>query len=155
RDNARSRESGRRAEKPTASKFPIALHTRLSRMRPKSKQAPKMFKSLCLGLATGLATRMPTANLSGHKPFIDISRPMKILRLGPVDSALAALTIRRLKPARTTKKLVREFLGCPDHYFIAALDQGQPIGFALAYAMQRIDRPRPMLFLYEIAVAET
>ena len=79
---------------------------------------------------------------------------MKILRLSPADAALAALAIERIKPARTSKELVENFLERPDHYFIAAIAREQPIGFALAYELRRIDRPQSMLFLYEIGVAE-
>jgi ribosomal protein S18 acetylase RimI-like enzyme len=79
---------------------------------------------------------------------------MNVRRLTPSDCALAGATIRRIKPAQVTPEVVGRFLERPDHYFIAAIEDENPVGFALVYELQRIDRLQPMLFLYEIGVAE-
>ena len=60
---------------------------------------------------------------------------MKILRLSLADAALAAIAIERIKPTRTNKELVGRFLERPEHYFIAAIEDNQPIGFVLAYEL--------------------
>jgi len=79
---------------------------------------------------------------------------MEVRRLITADSALAVAAIQQIKPAPTTTEQVTNFLQHPDHYFIAAIEGDRPLGFALAYELQRIDRSQPMLFLYEIGVAE-
>jgi ribosomal protein S18 acetylase RimI-like enzyme len=79
---------------------------------------------------------------------------VKVHRLTSDNSALAVATIQLIKPATTTAEHVTNFLARSDHYFIAAIEADEPIGFALAFELQRIDRAQPMLFLYEIAVAD-
>jgi len=77
-----------------------------------------------------------------------------IRRLTSKDFALAVTSIKRLKPASTTREIVSRFLSRSDHHFIAAVEGGKPVGFALVYELQRIDQNRPMMFLYEIGVSE-
>jgi ribosomal protein S18 acetylase RimI-like enzyme len=79
---------------------------------------------------------------------------MNIRRLAPEDATLAVIAIERIKPAFTTKAIVGHFLSRPDHYFLAAVEDDEPVGFALAYELQRIDRSNPMMFLYEIGVSD-
>ena len=40
------------------------------------------------------------------------------------------------------------------NHFIVATEREEPVGFALAYELNRLDRPQPMMLLYEISVAE-
>jgi aminoglycoside 3-N-acetyltransferase I len=80
---------------------------------------------------------------------------MKIRRLVPEDVNIGIAAIQNIKCAQTNSGVVAQFLKRPDQYFIAAIKEDQPIGFALAYELERIDRPHPMLFLYEIGVIET
>jgi aminoglycoside 3-N-acetyltransferase I len=80
---------------------------------------------------------------------------MKIRRLVPDDLKIGVAAIQNIKRARTTTRTVARFLKRPDQYFIAAIEDDQPIGFALAYELQRIDRSHPMMFLYEIEVVES
>jgi len=79
---------------------------------------------------------------------------MKIHRLVAEDVKIGVAAIQNIKQARTTTAVVARFLTRPDQYFIAAIEDDQPIGFALAYELERIDRPHPMMFLYEIEVVE-
>ena len=58
---------------------------------------------------------------------------MKVRRLITDDSALAVAAIQRIKPAQTTTEHVTNFLQRRDHYFIAAIEGDQPLGFALAF----------------------
>lgn len=80
---------------------------------------------------------------------------MKIRRLVPEDVKIGVAAIQNIKCAQTTTGVVAQFLNRPNQYFIAAIEDDQPVGFALAYELERIDRPHPMLFLYEIGVIET
>jgi len=80
---------------------------------------------------------------------------MKIRRLAPDDLKIGVAAIQDIKRAKTTTRAVARFLKRPDQYFIVAIEDDQPIGFALAYELQRIDRSQPMLFLYEIEVVES
>jgi len=79
---------------------------------------------------------------------------MKIRRLAPEDATLAVAAIERIKPASTTHETVKRFLNRPDYHFIAAVEDNEPVGFALVYELQRIDRDQPMMFLYEIGVGD-
>jgi aminoglycoside 3-N-acetyltransferase I len=47
-----------------------------------------------------------------------------------------------------------EFLSRPDNVLIVANDGGVPVGFLLAYPLDRADRDQQMMFLYEVGVAE-
>jgi aminoglycoside 3-N-acetyltransferase I len=80
---------------------------------------------------------------------------MKIRRLAPDELKIGVAAIQDIKRAKTTTRAVARFLKRPDQYFIVAIEDDQPIGFALAYELQRIDRSQPMLFLYEIEVVES
>lgn len=84
-----------------------------------------------------------------------------IKRLQPGDEPLAAKTIRTLKagypaPAHqpTDDTYVDDFLKNDRNYFIVATDGEEPIGFVLAYELERLDGPQPMMLLYEIEVAK-
>jgi ribosomal protein S18 acetylase RimI-like enzyme len=48
---------------------------------------------------------------------------------------------------------MREFLGNPSNLLIVAFRAEMPIGFLLAYRLERCDRAAPMLLIYEIGVA--
>ena len=80
---------------------------------------------------------------------------MEIRRLALDDLKIGVAAIRNIKRAKTTNGVVAQFLKRPDQYFIAAVEDDQPVGFALAYELERIDRPHPMMFLYEIEVVES
>jgi ribosomal protein S18 acetylase RimI-like enzyme len=80
---------------------------------------------------------------------------MNIRRLAPDDVKIGVAAIQSIKRAPTTDEVVAQFLKRPDQYFIAAIEGDQPIGFTLAYELERIDRPHPMMFLYEIEVVES
>lgn len=53
-----------------------------------------------------------------------------------------------------SEKDVRRFLSRPENILLVAESAGEPIGFALAYRLDRVDRERPMVCLYEIGVSE-
>jgi ribosomal protein S18 acetylase RimI-like enzyme len=80
---------------------------------------------------------------------------MTIRRLVPDELKIGVAAIQNIKRAKTTTGVIAQFLKRPDQYFIAAIEDDQPIGFALAYELERIDRPHPMMFLYEIEVVES
>lgn len=53
-----------------------------------------------------------------------------------------------------TVDYVRNFLKDDRHYLLSALDNGEAIGFILAYRLQRVDRDQDMMFFYEVNVAQ-
>jgi GNAT superfamily N-acetyltransferase len=77
------------------------------------------------------------------------------------EAELAATAVRLLKgpPPRDARGIgeqgMRRFLASPRNIFVAATDGAQPVGYAVAYELARIDRRASMILLYEIAVAET
>ena len=81
-----------------------------------------------------------------------------VRRLGPDDAELALEAIRTIKrPALRPDFGVDDlanFLQRPSNVLIVASENGQPIGFLLAYLLDRVDRDRPMACLYEIDVLE-
>jgi ribosomal protein S18 acetylase RimI-like enzyme len=83
---------------------------------------------------------------------------MVIERLRPDDSRTAFEAIRKLKGADETSGLTaestRRFLSQPRNVLIVASSDDEPVGFLLAYRLDRMDGERPMVCLYEIEVSE-
>ena len=79
--------------------------------------------------------------------------PAAARRLGPEDGALAAEAVRRVKEADVDAVWLGAFLKKPENLLIVAQEGGVPAGFLLAYALDRVDRERRMICLYEIGVA--
>jgi aminoglycoside 3-N-acetyltransferase I len=88
---------------------------------------------------------------------------MIIQRLTDRDAEIAYQVLTQVKfvedgTEHLTDKLtidyLRGFLKDDRHYMLVALDNGLPIGFILAYRLQRVDREQDMLFFYEIIVAK-
>jgi aminoglycoside 3-N-acetyltransferase I len=84
---------------------------------------------------------------------------MEVRRLGAEDSALAFEALRLLKvsdgyPTPAPQRLER-FLSQPDNVLIIATMDKAPVGFLLAYLLDRADREQQMMLLYEIGVAES
>jgi ribosomal protein S18 acetylase RimI-like enzyme len=84
-------------------------------------------------------------------------------RLYSSDAEIAYKVLTKIKfvedgTEHLTKKLtadyLRDFLKNDRHYLLAALEDNMPIGFVLAYRLQRADRDQDMMFFYEINVAE-
>ena len=78
-----------------------------------------------------------------------------VRRLGPEDAALAAEAVRRIKETgpHVAEDYLRRFLARPENLLIVADVDGAPAGFLVAYALDRVDRDRRMVCLYEIGVA--
>lgn len=86
---------------------------------------------------------------------------MVVKRLTVSEAAIAKAAIEKLKcetPAQVREDLnthyLREFLSCERNYFLAALIDGQPVGFILAYRLMRVDQSQDMMLFYEIVVDE-
>jgi ribosomal protein S18 acetylase RimI-like enzyme len=82
-----------------------------------------------------------------------------IRRLGPEDYATGVDTIARLKgpngyPTPSTEYMGK-FLSRPDNVLIVATDDGIPVGYTVAYLLDRVDRDQQMMFFYVIGVAES
>ena len=82
----------------------------------------------------------------------------EIKRLGPEDYALARETIQQLKAVENSSVSdadhLRRFLARPENVLIVASRGVTPVGFALAYILDRLDRDEKMVVFYEIAVAD-
>ena len=83
---------------------------------------------------------------------------MEVRRLGIDDTQLAVDAIRLLKapdgyPVPSAPYL-REFLSRRENVLIVAIDGVAPVGYIVAYLLDRIDRNQQMMFFYEIGVAE-
>jgi ribosomal protein S18 acetylase RimI-like enzyme len=84
---------------------------------------------------------------------------MEVCRLRSDDAQLGVEAVRVLKapdgyPTPAVDWLIR-FLARPENVFIVAIDAGTPVGYIVAYLLDRIDRERQMMFFYEIGVAES
>jgi len=86
---------------------------------------------------------------------------MEVKRLQSSDEALAYDAIATLKITdpglrhNLTPDSLRHFLYQPNNYLIIATESDVPIGYLVAYQLDRVDREQTMMLLYEISVAES
>lgn len=86
---------------------------------------------------------------------------IKVKRLSPGDEELAQRAINIVKPAEernhtdVTVDYMRKFLRQVNNVLVVAGEQGRPVGFALAYKLDRVDRDQAMMLFYEIAVLKS
>jgi ribosomal protein S18 acetylase RimI-like enzyme len=84
--------------------------------------------------------------------------PLDVRRAGPSDAADACRALSALKPgtdpARIDERGMARWLRDPNRILILALDAAVPVGFALAYILERADGSGRMICFYEIEVAE-
>jgi aminoglycoside 3-N-acetyltransferase I len=84
---------------------------------------------------------------------------MEVWRLRSGDSKIGAETIRRLKAPdgypTPTEACFETYLARLENVFIVAIDHTEPVGYIVAYLLDRIDRDQRMMFFYEIGVAES
>jgi ribosomal protein S18 acetylase RimI-like enzyme len=85
---------------------------------------------------------------------------IEVTRLKPKDAELAQRAINALKPSRerdhknVTADYMQNFLEEDKNILILALEDHSPVGFALAYLLDRVDRNRAMILFYEIIVSD-
>lgn len=85
---------------------------------------------------------------------------VEVRRLKPGDAELAQSAINALKPASerdrkgATADCMRAFLKEGKNILILALENHSPVGFALAYLLDRVDRNQTMMLFYEIVVSD-
>jgi ribosomal protein S18 acetylase RimI-like enzyme len=84
---------------------------------------------------------------------------MQIKRLNSHDAKLAKVTILSLKSNinqvtknNLSEKYLAYFLSKDEHYLLVATEDSKPIGYILAYRLNRVDREQNMMFFYEIEV---
>ena len=81
-----------------------------------------------------------------------------VRRLGPDDGVLGADAIRLLKAPdgypTPSAAYLSTFLSRAENVLIVALENQQPVGYIVAYLLDRVDRDQRMMFFYEIGVAE-
>ena len=79
---------------------------------------------------------------------------IQVWRLGVGDERLAAQMVRALKAERVNYNYLRGFLKKENNVLLVALEGTTPVGFTLAYELDRVDSQDVMLLLYEISVDE-
>jgi ribosomal protein S18 acetylase RimI-like enzyme len=76
-----------------------------------------------------------------------------------MDSELALRAIRKLKEAEPHSSLnieyFQKFLSRAENILISTTDGDLPVGFLVAYLLDRVDRDQRMVCLYEIGVLES
>jgi len=84
---------------------------------------------------------------------------MELKRLQQGDAELAQRAIDRFKiPSSDMRQgpglaYLSGFLQKPENVLIVASDEGVPVGFVLAYLIDRVDRDNRMMLFYEIEVS--
>jgi ribosomal protein S18 acetylase RimI-like enzyme len=81
---------------------------------------------------------------------------MYVVRIGPSEAEIGVEAIRLLKsphgyPVPSADYINRTF-SRPHNIFLVAIDGTEPIGYVIAYLIDRIDRDQQMMLLYEIEV---
>lgn len=79
----------------------------------------------------------------------------EIKQLGPGDEALAELVLRDVKHATPDHDHAQQFLSNKMNVLLVASDGDQPVGFILAYELERADNQPNMMFFYEVEVSES
>ena len=88
------------------------------------------------------------------------SKQITVERMSPANASLAARAINAIKPLAerggedVAEEWMHEFLESDRNVLILAHQDGTPLGFALGYRLDRVDRARPMMLFYEIEVRE-
>ena len=76
------------------------------------------------------AEENPEQNFQGYR----VERPdMEVQRLLAHEHRIAVMAIRRIKGTFSRSMDLADFLSRPDCYFVAAINERQPVGFAIAY----------------------
>lgn len=78
----------------------------------------------------------------------------KTTHLKPNHSRLFTHLISKFKEREISTEYAKIFLSNECNIVIAAMNEDEPIGFLLAYKLDRIDRGQTMMFFYEIEVDE-
>ncbi|MEM1057850.1 MAG: GNAT family N-acetyltransferase [Verrucomicrobiota bacterium] len=77
------------------------------------------------------------------------------LRRGHEQLARRAVELLKLGEKLPNPHFLSELLSQPENLLLVAVEADEPVGFLIGYALPRIDRPQPMMLLYEIGVAES
>jgi len=82
---------------------------------------------------------------------------VEVQRLTAGDARLAADAVRRLKPSgerpsELSHSSAASFLADDRNILLVALEGSEPVGYAIGYVLDRVDRESPMLLFYEIEV---
>jgi GNAT superfamily N-acetyltransferase len=86
---------------------------------------------------------------------------MNVQRLREGDAEAACRVIQELKFAMdgavgvsVEPGYMRPFLADERHYFLAAYEDDEPLGYLFGYLLRRFDGRAPTMFVYEMGVAE-
>ncbi len=77
----------------------------------------------------------------------------RVRRLSPADETRLIELALRFKSATIDAKQATRFLANPANIVVVAQRDGQLAGFALCFLLDRIDRPKRQMFVYEVDVA--
>jgi ribosomal protein S18 acetylase RimI-like enzyme len=78
---------------------------------------------------------------------------LKVRRLELTDAPLARV-VKSFAAQEVSLEHMRGFLSNPANYLIVAEAGGEPAGFLLAYALERLKEDARKMFIYELDVAE-
>jgi aminoglycoside 3-N-acetyltransferase I len=79
---------------------------------------------------------------------------LEVKRLEPQHASLAADVVRCFAAKDVSLEYLGRFLANPANYLIVAHVESEPVGFLLAYALERLKEESHKMFIYEIEVAE-
>jgi aminoglycoside 3-N-acetyltransferase I len=79
-----------------------------------------------------------------------------IRRLGAGEATLAEAAVRAFKSCSKSESSLAAFLANPANFLLVAAAEGEsePVGYLLAYRLERPDREAAQMFIYEVDVAE-
>ena len=70
------------------------------------------------------------------------------------DLPMALQMNRNFREGFAEEESLRAFLGAPDCWLFAAVQENRIIGFAYGYALQRLNTQRKMLYIHEVGVLD-
>lgn len=71
------------------------------------------------------------------------------------DDLNSALEMNRtFREGFLQREAAETFLNNPDNWLFAAVQNGEILGFAYGYALQRLDRPQKQLYIHEVGVQD-
>ena len=79
---------------------------------------------------------------------------MEYRRLTAADFSMALNMNRDFRESFAKEESLRAFLGDPDCWLFAAVQENRVIGFAYGYALQRLNTQRKMLYIHEVGVLD-
>jgi ribosomal protein S18 acetylase RimI-like enzyme len=78
---------------------------------------------------------------------------IRVRRLGPGDESTLVDIVRRHKARVIGVEYAARLLANPQNFLLVAEHEHRPVGFVWGYLLQRLDRDKNQLFVYEVDVS--